>query len=94
MAYLAAPSEPAWRKLRDAYLALLEERFGEDRAKFDKLARLAREQDVFLGCNCPTKKNPRVDRCHTYLALQFMKGKYPKLRVELPPHSKKEEKRG
>jgi len=83
-AYLAAPGEKAWRELRRAYLALLAQRFRQDRTPFDDLARLARETDVFLGCNCPTKKNPRVDRCHTVLALQFMKRKYPRLRVELP----------
>jgi hypothetical protein len=83
-AYLGAPSDKAWRTLRTAYLALLERRFREDRAAFDELAQLARDEDVFLGCSCPTQKNPRVDRCHTFLALQFMKRKYPDLRVELP----------
>jgi uncharacterized protein YeaO (DUF488 family) len=82
--YLAAPSEKAWRAFRKAYLALLEQRFREDRREFDGLAQLARDTDVFLGCSCPTKKNPRVDRCHTFLTLQFMKRKYPDLRVELP----------
>jgi uncharacterized protein YeaO (DUF488 family) len=82
--YLAAPSEKAWRTFRKAYLALLERRFREDRAKFDALARLARDKNVFLGCSCHTKKNPRVDRCHTWLALEFMQRKYPDLRVEFP----------
>lgn len=82
--YLAAPSEKAWRTLRTAYFGLLERRFREDRTRFDELARFAQEEDVFLGCSCPTKKNPRMDRCHTYLALQFMKRKYPRLCVELP----------
>ena len=66
------------------YLALLESRFEDDRAPFDELARLAKEGDVFLGCSCPTKKNPRVDYCHTYLALKFMKRKYRSLCVQLP----------
>jgi len=48
------------------------------------LAELARKQDVFIGCSCPTKANPRLDRCHTWLALEFMKSKYPKLRVSFP----------
>jgi len=87
-AYLAALSEAAWRTFRTAYLTLLEQRFRKDRTEFDELARLAQNKDVFLGCSCPTKKNPRVDRCHTYLALQFMKHKYPGLRVEIPPRSK------
>jgi len=82
--YLATPSETAWCSFRTAYLALLEQRFREDRTEFDELVRLARDKDVFLGCSCPTRKNPRVDRCHTYLALQFIKRKYPTLRVELP----------
>lgn len=84
-AYLAAPDEKAWRAFRAAYLALLERRFREDRAAFDELARRAREEDVFLGCNCPTRRNPRVERCHTCLALQFMQRKYPDLHVQFPP---------
>ena len=83
-AYLAAPSEQAWRAFRDSYLAGLERRFRTDRAPFDELAALARDQDVYLGCNCPTQKNPRVDRCHTWLALEFMRGKYADLRVAFP----------
>lgn len=86
--YLDTPSESAWRKFRSAYLALLRERFGRDQTPFDQLAKLATSNDVFIGCSCPTKMNPRVDRCHTYLALQFMKREYPELLVELPPHSK------
>jgi hypothetical protein len=39
---------------------------------------------VYLGCSCPSRANPDVQRCHTVLALQFMKKKYPKLRVVLP----------
>ena len=45
-AYLAAPSEKAWRTFRTAYLALLERRFREDRAEFDALAQLARDRNV------------------------------------------------
>lgn len=86
--YLAEPTESAWRRFEQEYLALLEERFASDRGPFDHLADLARKQDVFLGCSCPTKKNPRVDHCHTYPALQFMMRKYPDLDVRLPllPH--------
>ncbi len=83
-AYLAAPNDVAWRQFRDAYLALLEDRYQEDRAAFDELAALAAENDVFLGCSCPTKKNPEVGRCHTYLGLQFMKAKYPGSDVRIP----------
>ena len=84
-AFLAAPSDKTWRAFRAAYCALLEQRFREDLAAFDELARQARDADVFLGCSCPTRKNPRVDRCHTHVALQFMKRKYPDLQVEFPP---------
>ena len=48
------------------------------------LAALASERDVYLGCNCPTKANPRVDRCHTALALRFMKERFPELEVVFP----------
>jgi uncharacterized protein YeaO (DUF488 family) len=83
-AYLASPSDAAWREFQDAYLALLEDRYREDQAAFDALAELASENDVFLGCSCPTNKNPEVGRCHTYLGLQFMKDKYPYLDVRIP----------
>lgn len=86
-AYLAAPGEKARRAFRKSYLALLERRFHENRAKFDTLAQLATSKDVFLGCSCPTKKNPRVDRCHTWLALEFIKEKYPELHVVSPESS-------
>lgn len=82
--YLGAPSDEAWSVFRNAYWQELERRFREDRLPFDKLARLAGENDVFIGCSCPTKANPRVDRCHTFIALEFMKSKYPKLHVEFP----------
>lgn len=80
----SAKDRAAWTKFKKFYLDLLEERFREDRAVFDELAAKAREGDVFLGCNCPTNLNPRVEHCHTYLALQFMKRKYRLLVVKLP----------
>ena len=83
-AFLESSSEITWRTFRTAYLVLLEGRFGEDRSPFDELAALATDHDVFLGCNCPTRKNPRVDHCHAYLGLQFMKQKYPGPYVCLP----------
>ncbi len=83
-AYLADPSDAAWRTLQREYLALLEKRFREDRTPFDELADLAAGNDVFLGCNCPTQKNPIPGRCHTYLALGFMKKKYPTLGIAIP----------
>jgi hypothetical protein len=83
-AYLADPSDAAWQQFQEAYGALLESRFQTDRRAFDKLAALAATKDVYLGCSCPTKKNPHPGHCHTYLALQFMKEKYPDLDIETP----------
>jgi hypothetical protein len=82
--FLKRPDAAAWRRYTATYLAELERRFAADRAPFDALAAEARAGDVYLGCNCPTKKNPDVTRCHTYLALGFMKKKYPKLEVVFP----------
>jgi len=83
-AYLADPTDAAWRTFKGEYLALLKERFREDRTPFDKLAKLAIDNDVYLGCSCPTKNNPIRGRCHTYLALEFMKKKYRDLEVVIP----------
>lgn len=82
--FLADGSEAAWRRFRDDYLKRLERRFETDRGPFDDLARRATDGDVFLGCNCPTKANPDVTRCHTVLALGFMKRKYRSLPIALP----------
>jgi len=89
-AYLADPTDKAWQRFKRAYLALLEQRFGENCQPFDELAGLAADNDVFLGCNCPTQKNPVPGRCHTYLALEFMKKKYPELNVVIPNTPRKE----
>lgn len=83
-AFLAGGTDAAWQTFRDAYMALLDERYRHEPASFDALAQLATENDVYLGCSCPTKKNPTVGRCHTYLALEFMQKKYPELKVVLP----------
>jgi hypothetical protein len=82
--FLAAPHQQAWSKYRRAYLELLEKRFAEDRTSFEKLAELARTNDLYIGCSCPTKLNPRFDQCHTFLALRFVKRKYPLLKVQFP----------
>ncbi|WP_394846077.1 hypothetical protein LZC95_01275 [Pendulispora brunnea] len=82
---LAHADDPsAWRAFTASYRELLSERFAEDRGPFDALAELARANDVYLGCNCPTAKNPDVRRCHTALALAFMKKHYPDLDVRKP----------
>ncbi len=83
-AYLAAPSDDAWTRFARRYRALLDERFRDERAPFDELARLAGEEDVYLGCSCPTKANPDVRHCHTWLALEWMRARYPELEVRMP----------
>lgn len=84
--YLSAPSDAAWNKLARQYRAELQRRFKEDRAPFDALAQLATETDVYLGCSCPTKRNPDVRHCHTWLALEFFREHYPALDVRMPSH--------
>lgn len=82
--YLANPSTEAWKKFQSSYLRSLEERFGANPKLFNDLANLATAENVYIGCSCPTIKNPNVKRCHTVLALKFMKKRYPKLRIEFP----------
>ncbi|WP_437194518.1 DUF488 family protein, N3 subclade [Planctomicrobium sp. SH527] len=88
--FLEDTSDAGWKQFHDAYVNLLEERYQEDKAEFRKLADLAIAQDVYLGCNCPTHKNPRVEHCHTWLALKFMKRKFPSLEVVFPESSELE----
>lgn len=85
--YLSAPTDAAWREFAARYRALLDERFAADRTPFDELAALARDNDVYLGCSCPTKANPDVRRCHTTLALAYMKCRYRNLDVRMPDAS-------
>ena len=82
--YLASPTPSAWADFKRGYLEIVEKRFQQDRTPFDELAHAATENDVYLGCSCPTKKNPDVHHCHTVLALRFMKRRYPKLEVVFP----------
>ncbi|MBI4603154.1 MAG: hypothetical protein HY721_14440 [Planctomycetes bacterium] len=81
--YLAHVTEAAWRKYERLYFRILEARFLESREPFDKLAAVAGVKDLFLGCYCPTETNPDPDHCHTFLAVRFMKEKYPELEVDL-----------
>lgn len=81
---LADPSAQGFERFRAAYLALLQQRFRQDRRPFDELRELARSSDVYLGCNCPTRQQPDVRHCHTYLALGFLQERYPDLDVQLP----------
>lgn len=83
-AYLAAPSNHNWVTFKKKYQQLLEDRFEEHPKRFEDLAALAMQGHVYIGCNCPTAKNPNVERCHTVLALEFMKLKFPKLEVGFP----------
>ncbi|UJR84494.1 hypothetical protein [Sandaracinus amylolyticus] len=80
----SARDEAAWETYAARYRALLEERFAANRKPFDRLASFARWHDVYLGCSCPSTKNPDVMRCHTIVALRFMKERYPDLDVRLP----------
>ena len=82
--YLAAPNEQAWKSFEAGYLARLEQRFAETPAAFAKLADRARSADVYLGCSCPTAKNPDVRRCHTTLALAFLQKHFADLKVRMP----------
>ena len=81
--YLAEPASYPWREFKRDYLRLLRERYVDARP-FDELAELAAETDVYIGCSCPTKKNPDVSHCHTVLALGFMREHYPGLPVRFP----------
>ena len=80
--YLAAPSAQAWREFEKNYLSVLGNRFSADSIPFNELAALAERADVFLGCSCPTKKNPDPRRCHTVTALRFMNRHFPRLETQ------------
>lgn len=82
---LEDPSDPERvARFRAEYRALLERRMRTEGSRFDALARRAREEDVYLGCSCPTKRQPHVEHCHTVEALRFMQERYPELDVRLP----------
>ncbi|MCR9247608.1 MAG: hypothetical protein NXI31_21495 [bacterium] len=83
-AFLAAPSAAAWVTFAASYQQLLHRRFAQDRAPFDLIAERARTGDVWFGCSCPTAKNPDVARCHTTLALEFFRARYPDLVIRDP----------
>lgn len=82
--YLENPSERTWKVYEKKYLELLKSRYTTRKEEFDEIVSLAKDNDVHLGCSCPTIKNPDVYRCHTVLALRFMKQKYPRLKVKFP----------
>lgn len=82
--FLAAPDDRSFRRFAAEYRAAVEARWAEDPRPFDELAELAREQPVYLGCSCPTRHNPDLRRCHTWLALEMMAERYPDLDVRFP----------
>lgn len=84
VAFLSDASDASFDRFALAYSNELEVRFSKDRTSFDALAKTAAHTDVYLGCSCPSKANPDVKRCHTVLALAFMKKKYPRLTVVFP----------
>ena len=81
--YLRGDGYP-WEQFAQDYRDLLTSRMDANRAPFDELAELAASRDVYLGCSCPTKKNPDVRHCHTFLALQFMAQHFPDLPIVYP----------
>lgn len=84
-ALLEDASDPARLKaFAQMYGELLGARFASDRDAFDRLAATARDQDVYLGCSCPTGRQPNVLHCHTVLALRFMRKHYRTLDVRIP----------
>jgi hypothetical protein len=83
-ALFADPSERGFLAFRMGYLALLSARFESERKSFDQLAERAHRGAVYIGCNCPTARQPDVSRCHTFLALEFMARAYPELDVVRP----------
>lgn len=83
-AYLADPSEKQFKAFHAAYRKELKQRLAEEPEAFAALAELARKKDVYLGCNCPTQKNPDVRHCHTWMALEFMAQRFPDLDVVFP----------
>jgi hypothetical protein len=81
---LVDASPQSYARFARGYQKLLAVRFAAERARFDELAELARREDVYLGCNCPTTRQPDVHRCHTVLALAFLRDRYPDLDVRTP----------
>jgi hypothetical protein len=82
--FLGGVDDASYARFARAYEATLAERFATERASFDALAEQAQTGDVYLGCSCPSRVNPDVQRCHTVLALRFMQTHYPELKVLLP----------
>ncbi len=84
VAELLADVDAGWPAFQKGYRALLKARFAKDPKPFEQLAERARHSDVYLGCNCPTQRQPEIGRCHTVLALEFMRQHFPDLKVVFP----------
>lgn len=82
--FMENPGETAWQRLAKNWRRDVEARFAANPAPFEALAELAKAEDVWIGCSCPTAKNPDVRRCHTFLALQFMAERFPDLEIVWP----------
>ena len=82
--FLGQPDAAGFKAFQAGYLHLLAERWRDQRAAFDALRDLGLRTDVFIGCNCPTTKQPDVTHCHTYLALSFLAKHYPELKIQWP----------
>jgi hypothetical protein len=82
--FLGQPSSASRKDFATEYWRTLIARYEEDPAPFDRPAKLASKDEIYIGCSCPTKKNPEVDYCHTVLALRLIAGNYPELDVEYP----------
>ena len=82
--YLKSPTDAGWKDFETQYNKILVQRFKTRRQEFDTLAEVARNEPLYIGCNCPTKQNPDVNRCHTVMALKFLKKNYPGLEVVFP----------
>lgn len=82
--YLRDPTASSWRSFAQDYRKLLGERYAGSPEAFEALRDLATEGDLWLGCNCPTAKNPDVRHCHTFLALQYLAERFPELEIQWP----------
>ena len=82
--YLGDISDAAWAHSEVAYLESLEQRYADNPSPFEKLAAMAMEKDVFIGCSYPTQKNPNPMHCHTVPALRFISSKFPDIEIQLP----------
>ena len=91
---LADSTAAGWARFEKAYVELLESRYKSNRDAFAELVKLSESNDVYIGCNCPTQAQPDVMRCHTVVALRFLRKKFRGLDVRLPDPAASLPKRG